>query len=95
MVVGIAERVHVVGSGPAGLSTALMLAQRGYRQISIYESRERPPTADDGAAWADTERSYNVGLNGRGQSALKRLGLMEKVTCISLLFIRLYILLYF
>jgi len=71
--------VIIVGGGPAGLATALMLAKRGYSDIKVYDQRNEPPAADDALAWTDSERSYTLGLNGRGQSALKRLSVMNRI----------------
>ena len=67
----------VVGAGPAGALTAIMLAQRGWR-VNLYDALLPPPPASD-AAWGAGERSYQLGLNGRGQKALREFGCMERV----------------
>ena len=69
----------VAGAGPAGLCTAIMLARRGWGSITVYDELAAPPTADD-AAWGAGERSYQLGLNGRGQTALRTLGCMDRVS---------------
>ena len=67
----------MVGAGPAGALTAIMLAQRGWR-VNLYDALPAPPAASD-AAWGAGERSYQLGLNGRGQKALREFGCMERV----------------
>ncbi len=37
---GTKEGVVVVGGGPAGMATALMLAQRGWTDITVIESHD-------------------------------------------------------
>lgn len=51
----------VVGAGPVGLATALLLAQQGY-SVSVYESH-----ADIAVSNAN---SYPIGVNARGRRAL-------------------------
>jgi len=59
----------IVGAGPTGLFTALVLARRGYRNITVYDRLPRP---DDPSSpnWGNPYRSYNLGLGARGQIAL-------------------------
>eukprot|EP00954_Amorphochlora_amoebiformis_P004831 379592-Amorphochlora_amoeboformis.AAC.3 len=74
------QSVAIVGGGPAGLATALMLARRGYTNIHLFErlstivERQMVPRV-----WMST-RSYNIGLNGRGQIALKSLGALDRIS---------------
>ena len=74
----IASEAIVIGAGPAGLTTALMLAQRGFRKVKVYERLEEYIPPGDSAYWSNFEasRAYNVGLNGRGQNVLKPLGVL-------------------
>jgi kynurenine 3-monooxygenase len=69
----------VVGGGPAGLSTAIMLAKRGWSGITVLERLPRIPRSDDFQFWQDPERSYNIGLNGKGQAVLRSLGCWDRI----------------
>lgn len=71
-------RVAVVGAGPVGLMAAIALARRGYKRIRVYDRLGQPP-APESAAWGDPERSYNLGIGGRGQRALAKFGAFERV----------------
>ncbi len=59
----------IVGAGPTGLFTAIVLARRGYQNITVYDRLPRP---DDPSSpnWGNPYRSYNLGLGARGQIAL-------------------------
>ena len=69
----------VIGAGPAGLATAIMLARRGREDIHVYERLSAPAGSDDTSVWSDTAKFYLVGLGGRGQKALQELGAWERV----------------
>uniref|UniRef100_A0A6U4L0R6 FAD-binding domain-containing protein n=1 Tax=Phaeomonas parva TaxID=124430 RepID=A0A6U4L0R6_9STRA len=69
----------VVGAGPTGLATAILLAKRGWQNVTVYDRLAPPPPPGDAEAWGDAERSYNIGINGRGQKALGMLGAMDRV----------------
>lgn len=65
-------KVAIIGTGPAGLMTAHALLSRNKRQdrkvdyqVSIYESRSDPRKVESGP------RAYSLGLNKRGQAAIK------------------------
>ena len=77
-------RVAIVGGGPAGLLTAIMLAKMGYSGIEVFEKREKPVAPSD-KLWSDVDssefkRSYNIGIGGRGQRVLSKFG--TKRTCL-------------
>ncbi|CAE8632368.1 unnamed protein product [Polarella glacialis] len=72
-------QVAVVGAGPVGLLAAIALARRGYKRIRVFDRLAKPPAPDNTAAWGDPDRSYNLGIGGRGQRALTRFGAMERV----------------
>lgn len=66
------NNVAIVGGGPAGLSTALMLAKRGWTNITVLEQR----TAAD---YYEPDKSYNYLIDGRGQQLTDLLGLTESL----------------
>lgn len=78
--------VIVVGAGPAGLTTAIMLARRGYTNVKVFE-RLLPPPATDDAVWNDFEnassRNYNIGVSLRGQKAMTKLEVLDKIDAYS------------
>jgi len=47
---------HIIGGGPVGFATALLLAKEGYQSI-VYESRSEIPK--------NVEESYPIGVNPR------------------------------
>jgi 2-polyprenyl-6-methoxyphenol hydroxylase-like FAD-dependent oxidoreductase len=66
------NNVLIVGGGPTGLATALMLANRGWTEITVLEKRR---TAD----YYEPDKSFNYLINGRGQSLTDLLGLTESL----------------
>ena len=54
------QSVLIVGGGPSGLATALMLAKRGWTDITVLEQRS---TAD----YYEPDKSFNYLIDGRGQ----------------------------
>lgn len=64
------DNALVVGGGPAGLATALMLAHRGWTNITVLEKR----TAAD---YDEPDKSFNYLIDGRGQKLTDLLGLTE------------------
>ena len=65
------RKAGVIGGGPAGLATAMMLAERGW-DVEVWERLPEPPTPD-ADVWTNAERSYNLGINGRGQVRAMRI----------------------
>lgn len=72
-------RTVIIGGGPTGLCTAIMLAQKGWIDVHVYDRLPPPPSPDDQTVWGDTARFYLIGLGGRGQKALKELGAWDEV----------------
>ena len=50
------QTYHIIGGGPVGLASALLLAKQGYKSI-VYEGRSEIPT--------NIEESYPIGINPR------------------------------
>jgi hypothetical protein len=72
--------VAICGGGPAGLLSAIMMAQRlPLRKTVVFDRLSRPPSPDDNAVWADVGKFYLIGIGGRGQNALKRFGVWDEV----------------
>ncbi|KAL7507468.1 hypothetical protein ACHAXN_004649 [Cyclotella atomus] len=79
----------VVGGGPAGLLTAIMLAQLSpaaksrissqKQRIVIYDRLPPPPPPSDLAYSADISKYYLLGLGHRGQKALRRFDVWKDV----------------
>jgi 2-polyprenyl-6-methoxyphenol hydroxylase-like FAD-dependent oxidoreductase len=70
--------VVVVGAGPAGLLTAIMLSQKYPSQtIHVYDRLNEPPSPTDNTIWSDVAKFYLIGLGSRGQKALAKYGVWE------------------
>ena len=85
----------ICGGGPAGLMTAIMLAQKttttttkeNYHQqpkafpnIKVYDRLSAPPNPNDDTVWdEDVARFYLIGLGGRGQTVLQHFGVLDEV----------------
>lgn len=67
------SNVAIVGGGPAGLATALMLAKRGWTEITVLEKR---PAAN----YYEPDKSYNYLIDGRGQKFTDLLALSERLS---------------
>ncbi len=59
-----APHTVVVGAGPVGLATAILLAQQGH-VVTVYEAGE--------SLTFDDHNSYPIGVNPRGQETLRRI----------------------
>jgi kynurenine 3-monooxygenase len=71
----------VCGGGPAGLLTAIMLADKldvGCK-IYVYDRLSPPPLPEDMEIWNDVAKFYLIGLGGRGQTALSQFGVWSNV----------------
>jgi len=75
---GLVESTAIVGAGPSGLATAIMLARRGWNNITVYD-RLGEPEPPSSSFWGNPDRSYNIGIGGRGQKALTSFGVWERV----------------
>lgn len=71
------DEVLVAGAGPAGLATAMMLSQQGFRNVVVAEQRE-------GSSEEDPQRSYSYSIDVRSQRLLQKLGLMHHLPSIGL-----------
>ncbi|PAX59753.1 FAD-dependent oxidoreductase [Brunnivagina elsteri] len=70
------DNVLIVGGGPAGLATALVLAKRGWTNITVLEQC----IASD---YYEQDKSFNYLIDGRGQDLTDLLGLTEELSQIS------------
>ena len=68
--------VLIVGGGPAGLATALMLTKRGWTNITVLEKRAA-------ADYYEPDKSYNYLIDGRGQKLTDLVGLTGQLSEIS------------
>ena len=70
------KKVLIIGGGPTGLGTALMLAQRGWKEITVIEKR---PSAD----YYEPDKSFSYQIDGRGQKLTDWLELTSKLANLS------------
>lgn len=70
----------ICGAGPAGLLTAIMLAQKfPTTKVSVFDRLGAPPSPTDDAVWSDVAKFYLIGLGARGQGALAEFGVWDAV----------------
>lgn len=67
------QQVLIVGGGPAGFATALMLVKRGWKNITVLEKR---PSAD----YYEPDKAFNYLIDGRGQKFTDYLNITEKLS---------------
>ena len=67
------QQVLIVGGGPAGFATALILAKRGWKNITVLEKR---PSAD----YYEPDKGFNYLIDGRGQKFTDYLKITEKLS---------------
>ncbi|MGK7883990.1 MAG: FAD-dependent oxidoreductase, partial [Crocosphaera sp.] len=70
------KNVVIIGGGPTGLGTALMLAKRGWENIKVIEKR---PSAD----YYEPDKSFSYQIDGRGQKLTDSLNITDKVADLS------------
>ena len=70
------KNVLIIGGGPAGLGAALMLAKRGWTNITVLEKR---PSAD----YYEPDKSFSYQIDGRGQKLTDLLELTPKLADLS------------
>jgi kynurenine 3-monooxygenase len=82
-----ADAAVIVGGGPAGLLSAICLAQKSERnfKISVYDRQPPPPSPTDDRVWRDFSKHYLIGLGGRGITALETFGVWKDVKGVSIL----------
>lgn len=66
-------KVAIIGAGPVGMTTALILSKLGYK-ITLFEKRSKYTDTDIG-----DKRSINLTLSERGLKALRIIGLEQKI----------------
>lgn len=69
----LSRNVLIVGGGPAGLATALMLAKQGWTNVTVLEKR---PAAD----YYEPDKSFNYLIDGRGQKLTDWLGITDQIS---------------
>ena len=67
------RQILIVGGGPAGFASALMLAKRGWKNITVLEKR---PEAD----YYEPDKSFNYLIDGRGQKFTNYLGITDNLS---------------
>ncbi|MBV6625601.1 MAG: FAD-dependent monooxygenase [Rivularia sp. (in: Bacteria)] len=66
-------QVLIIGGGPAGLATAIILAKRGFQNITVLEKR---PSAN----YYEPDKSFNYLIDGRGQKLIDYIEIADKLS---------------
>ncbi|EGG25105.1 hypothetical protein DFA_03351 [Cavenderia fasciculata] len=69
------ENISIFGSGLAGSAIALLLKNRGFTNITVYEKRSR---SEQKASW-NRGRSINMSLSFRGMKTLEKCGILPQI----------------
>ena len=73
----------IVGAGPSGLLTAIMLSRKyPSKKIQVYDRLTEPPSPTDSTVWSDVAKFYLIGLGSRGQKALAKYGVWDDVEAV-------------
>lgn len=56
----------------------MYLSQLGWRDIEVWDKLPHPRPSNDGL-WGTGDRSYNIGITARGKTALRELGVYDRV----------------
>merc|ERR1712232_81358 len=72
----------IVGGGPAGLISSIMILKKipSITKIKIYERRQKPPLSKDKSIWNDEKniaKFYLMGIGLRGQRALEEYNVLN------------------
>jgi kynurenine 3-monooxygenase len=70
------QNAVIIGGGPAGIATALMLAKQGWTNITVIEKRPS-------AAYYEPDKSFSYQIDGRGQKLTDYLGITEALAKVS------------
>ena len=68
------KRIAVVGAGPVGYVTAILMNMRGY-QVELFEKRDNPLLSSQSLEG----RTSNFVIGFRAFEALRRIGVLEEV----------------
>lgn len=74
--------IIIIGGGPSGLLSSIMLARKGFSNIKVFEKLPQTPESDS-KIWSDftttSDRLYLIGINGRGQKSLNDYNVLDRI----------------